>query len=993
MHAPGGDEPVIVSGRVASRNAVRPDGFDTRWEGLGRLLLDSSGEGIYGIDRAGICRFVNKSAEQLLGAEPGELIGTQMHARMHHTRSDGSLRANDGCAIHRALRRAGTVRVDEDVFWRSDGTALPVAYSASPMLEGDEVIGAVVTFTDISERLHITEQLRENQERLRISLDASQTMTWDLDLMSARLRLSDNGTELLGLGSGRLPRTLHAFMDMVHPGDRPAMLRALQEPTIDVEYRVITPTGDTRWLHSRARTIRDPAGNSVSVLGVAVDITSRMAAQRQRDDVEDALRSTIVLATDAFIGMDEAGLITAWNPAAERMFGWTSAEVEGRSLVDTIIPKQHRSAHRRGVARFLADPDGHSTLGPPRELSGLHRDGHKFPAELSISAVNVRGRFAFMGFVRDITERVAAADQLRKLALEDPLTALPTRALLVDRLASALARRGRSNQELAVFFIDLDHFKSVNDSLGHATGDRVLKTIAERLRGAVRPGDTVARFGGDEFVILCEDMGSEAVLALADRLGSIIALPVHMGAQGTVVTASIGVALAPRAAVEPESLIRDADAAMYRAKDRGRARCEIFDAGTRNRAQARQLEEVELRRAVDAGELVVHYQPVLDIGGDTVAGAEALVRWQHPTRGLVAPDDFIPLAEKVGLVVPIGAWVLETALKEAATWPVAGSGAPLHVAVNISAIQLNDPHLPDLVARAIETAGVDPGNVVLEITESAVMADARASARMLAQLRHLGVRLAIDDFGTGYSSLLYLRQFAVDTLKIDRFFVNGLGRSADDTAIVRSIIRLAAELELTTVAEGTETREQREQLAELGCGLAQGFLWSRALAAADFREWLAAGPPWQPAITLAGIQQPRPAGRVQPPSANAARDHVVLIDDDVPDREMLRIQLEATGRFAVVGEAGDGESGIAMATALNPELVIVDLALPTTDGIAVTAALNQAAPRACIVVRSGFISEGLRKSALAEGAAECFAKSVPYDRLVTDLMLLRGIPA
>jgi len=983
-----------ATSRVASMGGIQADPFAMRWDGLGRLLLDSSMEGIYVIDRLGICRFINPSAEHLLGARPGELIGRQMHERTHHTRADGTQRGSDDCAIHEALRGGKTVRVDEDVFWRTDGTPLTVGYSSSPMMEGDEAIGAVITFTDISERLRITEQLRENQERLRLSLNASQTMSWDLDLMSGRLRLSDNCLGLLGVRAALRPRSLHAFMNLVHPSDRPAMLRGLQQPILDLEYRIVTPAGDTRWLHSRARTILDSAGNAVSVLGVAADITARIVAQRERDDVEDMLRSTIVLATDAFIGMDEGGLITAWNPAAERMFGWTFAEAAGRSLVDTIIPKQFRAAHRRGVARFLANPHGASSLGPRLELFGLHRDGHRFPAEVSITALNMHGRFAFMGFVRDITERIAAADQLRRLALEDPLTALPTRALLVDRLASALARRRRTRQELAVFFIDLDHFKSINDSFGHATGDKVLKTIASRLREAVRPGDTVARFGGDEFVIVCEDTGSEAVLALADRLASIIALPVHLDERDTVVTASIGVATAPCANVEHESLIRDADAAMYRAKDRGRARCEIFDAATRTRAQAQQVDEVELRGAVDAGQLVVHYQPILDLAADTVVGAEALVRWQHPTRGLVAPDDFIPLAEKVALAVPIGAWVLETALKEAATWPAAESGAPLHVAVNLSAVQLADPHLPDLVSRAMQAAGLDPSQVVLEITESAVMADARASARILARLRHLGVRLAIDDFGTGYSSLLYLRQFAVDALKIDRFFVNGLGRNADDTAIVRSIIRLAAELDLTTIAEGTETPEQREQLIALGCGLAQGYVWSRPLAADAFHEWLAAGRPWQPTIAVAGIlQQPRPTDGVRPLSYGGAPIDVVLIDDDASDREMLRIQLEATGRFAVVGEAGDGEAGVAMATALIPQLVVVDLALPTTHGIAVTAALNQAAPKACIVVRSGFISAGLRKSALAEGATECFAKSIPLDRLVSELLLLRGVPA
>jgi diguanylate cyclase (GGDEF)-like protein len=424
-------------------------------------------------------------------------------------------------------------------------------------------------------------------------------------------------------------------------------------------------------------------------------------------------------------------------------------------------------------------------------------------------------------------ERASERDRLAHQALHDPLTGLPNRTFFLDRLEMALAA---PDPKVAVLFCDVDRFKVVNDSLGHDAGDQLLVTLAGRLRAASRVGDIVARLGGDEFTVLCEgvdDVGEAATMAA--RLATAVAAPFQLdGVDDAVVTASIGIALA-EAGADAKQILANADAAMYGAKQAGRNQVVLFDAQMRHETLERLHLESDLRRAVQRDELVLHYQPEVALRDGTVHSWEALIRWQHPRRGLLLPHQFLPIAEQAGLLGPIGRWVLREACRQAARWRDASAPAPV-VWVNVHAQQLLQPDLVEVIEAALGESGVAAELLCLEITESALMTDAEFALEQLNELRRIGIRLAIDDFGTGYSSLSYLRRFPVDFVKIDRTFVDGLGIDPEDSAIVAAIIAMARSLGHTVVAEGVETELQRSELLRLGCEMGQGFLFARPAA-------------------------------------------------------------------------------------------------------------------------------------------------------------------
>jgi diguanylate cyclase (GGDEF)-like protein len=443
---------------------------------------------------------------------------------------------------------------------------------------------------------------------------------------------------------------------------------------------------------------------------------------------------------------------------------------------------------------------------------------------------------------KDITDRKRAERALAHQALHDHLTGLPNRSLLLDRLSQAVARLSRTDTRLGVLFFDLDHFKVINDSLGHEAGDRVLQAVAGRVAGVLRPTDTLARLGGDEFVVVCEALeGPNEAGAVADRIARALASPIDEGDEELIVGASVGVVVTGDDAADPSALIRDADAAMYRAKDQGRGRAELFDEGMRVRVVGRLRQERALRQALQREELALHYQPVLSLPDERITGVEALVRWEHPERGLLLPAEFVPLAEETGQILELGDWVLAEACRQAEVWCGAlGPDRRLEVAVNLSTKQLSQPNLAKRVAALLERHRLPPAqfSLCLEITESLMLEDPMVTGGLLGDLARLGVRLAIDDFGTGYSSLAYLRRFPVHTLKVDRSFVSGLGVDADSRAVVAAIIELAHALGLEVVAEGVEEQVQLDALVDLGCDRAQGFLFARPAPAETLAELL-----------------------------------------------------------------------------------------------------------------------------------------------------------
>jgi len=422
--------------------------------------------------------------------------------------------------------------------------------------------------------------------------------------------------------------------------------------------------------------------------------------------------------------------------------------------------------------------------------------------------------------------------------LHDPLTDLPNRTLFLDRLALALARLRRQKTRIAVLFIDLDNFKVVNDSLGHGAGDKLLVELGGRLRDAIRPSDTIARFGGDEFVVLCEDL-SEArdAVMVGERIVAAASEPFQLEGREMFVTASVGVALAIEGDSTPETLLRDADVAMYRAKERGRGRVEVFDEALRTRIMERLDLENGLRRALQRDELRVYYQPEVSASQGRMIAVEALVRWEHPERGLLEPKEFVPLAEETGMIVEIGEWVLNEACRQIAAWRA--NGSDIDLAVNVSARQLVQPDIVEVVRGALERSGLPPDSLCLEITESAVMRDPEAALATLTLVKDLGVKVALDDFGVGFSSLAQLKEMLpLHALKVDRSFISGLADDDRNSAIVAAVVMMATTLGLTAIAEGVETEAQAMQARALGCDISQGFFYTAPEPAAAMTERL-----------------------------------------------------------------------------------------------------------------------------------------------------------
>jgi diguanylate cyclase (GGDEF)-like protein/PAS domain S-box-containing protein len=555
---------------------------------------------------------------------------------------------------------------------------------------------------------------------------------------------------------------------------------------------------------------------------IAVERAARVAARRFESMVRGA--SDLVLVTDV------AGAVTYASPAARRMLGCEAAHLLGEGL--------HRRVHAADMATLreaLHDVRAAHEAETTVEFRARHSDGGWRALEGRLhNATDDEGASGVVWNVRDVTERRALEGELTHQAFHDVLTGLANRALLSDRLGQALPRAARAGAGVGVVVLDLDGFKDVNDSLGHEAGDEVIVIAAGLLQHAVRQGDTVARFGGDEFVLLLDDLAStEAAAAIAERAVELLAEPMRAGGREVVLSASAGVATAFGLALEVpdavEALVRDADVAMYAAKARGKNQAAIFEATMRAQVQERLDLVVDIRSAAANGEIRVLYQPLVDLDAQSVVGFEALARWHHPTRGLIEPMSFIPLAEETGAILDIGRHVLRAACIQVAWWNGTTPGAPpLEISVNISARQLASRGLLADVERVLSDTGLSPGMLVLEITESAVVEDVGAASARLRELRALGIRIAMDDFGTGYSSLAYLRRLPIDILKIDKSFLGDpSGRGSE---LLAGVAALGATLGLTTVAEGIEDPAQLAQVRAAGCTLGQGYHFARPLA-------------------------------------------------------------------------------------------------------------------------------------------------------------------
>ncbi len=552
------------------------------------------------------------------------------------------------------------------------------------------------------------------------------------------------------------------------------------------------------------------------------------AANTELRTSEARTQALLAHVADGVVVINEHGIIETFNAAAEQIFGYEAQAIIGKN-VSELMPEPHRSQHDNYLKRYRETAKS-TVLGVSREVVGARRNGEIFPLAIKIREIDTGTTHLFIAAIRDITLEKEAAQHALDLATHDALTGLPNRLLLADRLEQALALARRAQNRVALLFVDLDEFKTINDSLGHATGDLILKAVAQRLRSTLRSEDTVARQGGDEFVVILLGLTSiETVDKVIQKLLASITAPYEIQDHVLYVGASVGVAIFPDDGEDGDTLLKNCDIAMYRAKEAG-GNTRFFFAPEMNRdVMEKQSLNTNLHQALARDEFRLHYQPVVDLTSGAVVGLEALIRWQHPTQGLLGPSHFISLAEETGLIVPIGEWVLTSACAQRQTWAKAGIDAP-PIAVNLSARQFRDSKLIATMTRILEESAVEPRHLILEITESMVMGNGDRAIETLHVLRSIGFQIAIDDFGTGYSNLSYLKRLPVSILKIDQSFVRDI---TSDAAVVTAVITLGHSLHMTVIAEGVETDEQRIILRDQGCDQYQGYYFSKPLPPAE----------------------------------------------------------------------------------------------------------------------------------------------------------------
>ncbi|MGH2793816.1 MAG: putative bifunctional diguanylate cyclase/phosphodiesterase [Actinomycetota bacterium] len=566
---------------------------------------------------------------------------------------------------------------------------------------------------------------------------------------------------------------------------------------------------------------------------VAVYQGGRAAGDKRRS--EDRFKAIAQNTAELVLILDADGRITYASPSAEQILSGNSGGLAGVGFLSIVDPDDQP----RGSA-VLGDIGAHAGKVTTIELLLRAQDGP--PRYFELVWNNLLPNHSIRGIVvngRDVTERRVLEEELSRQAFHDPLTNLANRALFRDRVELALARASREDRPIAVMFLDVDNFKTINDSLGHAVGDAILVEVGRRLSASLRPGDTAARLGGDEFALLLEPAGEKDARIVADRLLGALVPPFVARDKEVGVRASIGIDVVKDGTQTAEEVLRNADVAMYAAKSHGKARYQVFEPSMHAVVVERLEIETDLQHAIERGELFLHYQPIVSLGDGRIVGTEALVRWQHPRRGLIAPGGIIPIAEESGLIVPIGRWVLREACRQAERWRSESPEHPLTVNVNVSAAEIERPDFVSHVMSVLDETRLDPGLLVIEITESTLMRDPESASALLDPLRRLGIRLAIDDFGTGYSSLSYLSRFPIDVLKIDRSFIVGLASGPEESALARAIVQIARTLKMQTIAEGIEHPEQVTRLLGLGCEMGQGYLLARPASPEEISALLA----------------------------------------------------------------------------------------------------------------------------------------------------------
>ncbi len=819
------EETGVAAGCVASRQGTDALG-GAPWLASG--LIDALGHAVIAANLTGTVTYWNPAAEALYGWLAAEALGRRLASLIVPPASEAPSREI------MAVLSTGESWSGELVLCDRRGRRFPAHVTATPIRAADQLAGFVGVSSDLTERR------------------AAETTAATL---ASLVQASDDaivGTTPAGIVTAWNPAAERLFAlgrdDAVGRSLADLVPEELRGDPLETALTILS-AGQTLRVHRMAALQRDgrpvdvslraapvfaPDGSVSAISWIVRDATPEIAAERAVREASERFRRTF---DDSPVGKclysRDLRILEA-NRALCEMLGYRRDELIGRQVFLIADPEELQLSHKV-VEGIFERGEGVSSL----EKRYLRKDGSVVWGRLTGVALRAEDGSPEFGLsmIEDITREVVArrerehlSRQLEYQAVTDALTGLANRAVLRDRLARALTRLERHPGEVGLLFLDLDRFKVVNDSLGHAAGDLLLIEVAKRLAAAVRASDTVGRFGGDEFVVVAEDAGGTGTMAaLAERIRSAIAEPVDLKGFSVTPSASIGIASSDDAACLAETLLADADLAVHRAKERGGDTCEVFSSDLRQKVMTRFVYESDLRAAIEEDQLLAHYQPYVDAFG-RIAGVEALVRWVHPTRGMLPPMDFIPLAEETGLIVPLGEWILGHACAQVAAWRAAGWG-DLHLSVNLSARQLALPSLTSVVERLLVTSGLPAEALCLEITETGLMREPLGAAAILSELVDLGVSIAVDDFGTGYSSLLYLSHFPVDVLKLDRSFVSGLGRNPKDSAIIKSEIDLAHTLDMAAVAEGVEDGEQAAALVALGCDFLQGYHFSKPVDA------------------------------------------------------------------------------------------------------------------------------------------------------------------
>ena len=782
---------------------------------------------------------VNEAFARIVGRTVDELHGAYVRDVSHPDEW-----AADRALVGELIANPGGIVEREKRYIRPDGTELLARLSVSAVAGPDGTAHYLIAqMVDITQQRAAERALAESEQRFRTLAVASPAGVFSADFEGRLLYANDRLAEIFAMDGGE-PDGWRWF-DRVDADSREPLLQvaaavAAGGSPVAIDVRLDADAGG-RWVRINVAAIVD-GEHGGRFVGTIDDVSAEVAARNELGLREAEYRVLAEHSGDCLSRHDLDGRYLYCSPASEGMLGYRPEEVIGRTAAEIGLVHPNDAGPVRSAADSIIDGEQTTATHAWRVL---RPDGAVRWVETAFRAVpDAHGNpYQLVAVTRDVSARKDAENRLAHQALHDSLTGLPNRTLFRDRLEHALARAERHPGGVAVLFVDLDRFKLINDSFGHAAGDRLLCDVAARLRRALRPADTIARFGGDELTVLCEDLDGEAgARTIAQRIAALFEEPFAVEDGEAFLQASIGIALAGDDAT-PEDLIRDADAAMYRAKDRGRSGVEVFDEAMRRDARERVATESALRRGIERDELCIHVQPVVGIGHERIEAFEALVRWQHPERGLVPPGAFIPLAEETGLIVPIGNWVLREVCRTLRRWEDELGVDDIPCSVNLSVRHLQQPDLLATVRAALDEHGLAPGRLVLEITESAVMENGTGTVETLAALKAMGVRLALDDFGTGYSSLAHLHRFPLDILKIDRSFTAALGADRQGGSIAGAIVSLAQALDLVTVAEGIEDAAQQRRLEGLGCTYGQGFLFSRPMPPAAFDDVLRAERP------------------------------------------------------------------------------------------------------------------------------------------------------